>query len=50
MFEDTNTTYALDSKIIIPNSLDFIIDKIKEKSLNYSPRSITSYDIIVIKT
>ena len=28
MFEDTNTTYALDSKIIIPNSLDFILNRL----------------------
>ena len=28
MFEDTNTAYALDSKIIIPNSLDFILNRL----------------------
>ena len=28
MFKDTNTTYALDSKIIIPNSLDFILNRL----------------------
>ena len=28
MFEDANTAYALDSKMIIPNSLDFILNRL----------------------